>query len=161
MKTLDIGLWRTKVGDRYVAEKMIAEGCNLGGEPSGHIIMNDYTSTGDGVMSALQILSCLLDGNRNLSDFANLYQKTPNYSRNLRFDVMPDGTSRDLLGIDAVQEIIAKQDKRLQQQHARLIIRASGTEPVIRIMAEGNDSDLLNDAVNNIYQTIEKHSLIS
>ncbi len=159
LKTIGIGLWRTQVGDRYVSEKMIAEGCNLGGEPSGHVIMNDYTNTGDGVMSALQILSCLLDGNRNLSDFANLYQKTPNYSRNFRFEVMKDGTSRNLLAIDSVQKMITTQDKRLQQNNARLIIRESGTEPVIRIMAEGSDNDLLNDAVDNIYEMIEKHNL--
>ncbi|MCH9845211.1 MAG: phosphoglucosamine mutase [Alphaproteobacteria bacterium] len=160
LKTLGIGLWRTQVGDRYVAEKMIAEGCNLGGEPSGHVIMNDYTNTGDGVMSALQILSCLLDGNRDLSDFANLYQKTPNYSRNFRFEVMKDGSSRNLLAIEEVQKIIIQQDKRLQQNNARLIIRESGTEPVIRIMAEGSDKNLLNDSVDNIYGTIEKHHIV-
>ncbi len=159
LKTLGIGLWRTPVGDRYVSEKMIAEGCNLGGESSGHIIMSDFTNTGDGVMSALQVLACLRETGKDLSDFANLYEKMPNHTRNFTFEIAPNGTSIDFLAKEKMQTAIMAQKQRLEEKNARLIIRKSGTEPIIRIMAEGDDKTLLQDSVDSLYHILEQEAL--
>ncbi len=155
LKTLDLGLWRTAVGDRYVAEKMTLEGCNLGGESSGHIIMNDYTNTGDGMMSALQVLHCLSEENKSLSDYANLYEKMPNHTHNIRFDASQNITQ--ILEQENIKQAIAQQQDILAKAGARLVVRKSGTEPLIRLMAEGNEENLLKDAVDTLCHAIEKH----
>ncbi len=152
LASMNLGLWRTQVGDRYVAEKMTIEGCNLGGEPSGHLIMNDFTSTGDGVMSALQILACLREFGRNLEDYAQLYENTPSYNRNLNFATFP---KNPLFLTDVIAQINS-QNQRLTTKDARLIVRTSGTEPLIRITAEGDDKTLIHDCVDTLYSFIQK-----
>ena len=139
----DIGLHRTAVGDRYVFEKMQSLGCNLGGEPSGHIILSDYATTGDGLIAALQVLASIVETGRRASEVCRLFTPAPQLLRNVRYG---DGQP---LESAAVQRAIAAAEARLGGG-GRLVIRKSGTEPVIRVMAEGEDEELVEAAVQEI-----------
>ena len=142
-----IGLHRTAVGDRYVVEKMRSLGCNLGGEQSGHIILSDYATTGDGLIAALQVLAAIVETGKRASEVCRLFEPVPQLLRNVRF-----GNGKPL-GSRPVQQAITAGEARLGTG-GRLVIRNSGTEPVIRVMAQGEDQALLASVVDDICEAI-------
>jgi phosphoglucosamine mutase len=153
LDTLGLSLARTKVGDRYVVEHMREHGCNLGGEQSGHIIMGQHATTGDGVMAALQVLSALVTSGRPASEALRLFEPIPQMLRNVRLE---RGASADaVLELDIVRQVIKTCEQRLVGR-GRLLIRKSGTEPLIRVMAEGDDAVEVDDVVSQIIDTIKK-----
>jgi phosphoglucosamine mutase len=143
----NIGLHRTTVGDRYVVEKMRALGCNLGGEQSGHIILADYATTGDGLIAALQVLASIVETSRRASEVCQLFVPVPQLMRSVRFG---DGQP---LESSAVRRKISNGESRLGTA-GRLVIRKSGTEPVIRIMAEGEDEELVAAVIDEVCAAI-------
>ena len=148
LETLGLTLIRTPVGDRYVVEHMRAGGFNIGGEQSGHIILSDYATTGDGIIAALQVLAEIVRSGRPASEAGRLFAPLPQLLRNLRFN---GGAPLD----DArVQEAIRAGEATLGQS-GRLLIRKSGTEPLIRVMAEGEDAALIRQVVEDIAVAIE------
>jgi phosphoglucosamine mutase len=142
-----IGLHRTAVGDRYVVEKMRSRGCNLGGEQSGHIILSDYATTGDGLIAALQVLAVIVETGKRASEVCRLFEPVPQLLRNVRFGAGKPLESRP------VQQAIVAGEARLGTG-GRLVIRNSGTEAVIRVMAQGEDQALLVGVVDDICEAI-------
>ncbi|WP_370318554.1 phosphoglucosamine mutase [Oricola sp.] len=141
-----LGLARTKVGDRYVVEHMRENGYNIGGEQSGHIVLSDYSTTGDGLISALQVLACIRAADRPASEVCKKFEPVPQILKNVRF---AGGTP---LEDKSVQSAIDAGRDRLGD--GRLVIRPSGTEPVIRVMAEGDDRVLVEQVVDDIVGVI-------
>ena len=139
-----VALHRTRVGDRYVVEAMRQGGWNLGGEQSGHIVMTDYGTTGDGLIAGLQFLSEMVRTGRRASELAEQFAPVPQLLRNVRF-----AAGRDPLAGDGVRKAVAEAEARLDG-HGRLLIRKSGTEPLIRVMAEAEDEALLGEVVEGI-----------
>ncbi|NOG68840.1 phosphoglucosamine mutase [Roseicella sp. DB1501] len=148
-----VGLLRTAVGDRYVGERMREVGCNLGGEQSGHMIMTDFGTTGDGLIAALQVLAVLVEERRPASQVCRRFQPLPQKLVNVRFS----GSSP--LKDAAVQREIAAQEERLGER-GRVLIRASGTEPVIRVMAEAEDERLVEETVASLAETIRSRAKV-
>ena len=146
---IGLELVRTAVGDRYVVEKMRAGNYNLGGEQSGHIIMSDYGTTGDGLIAALQVLAALVTRNAVASEVCRVFETLPQLLRNVRFG---GGAPLDER---LVQEAIAEGESALGAG-GRLVIRKSGTEPVIRVMAQGDDETLVGNVVADIVGAIEQ-----
>ncbi|MEQ8656740.1 MAG: phosphoglucosamine mutase [Hyphomicrobiales bacterium] len=144
-----LGLVRTQVGDRYVVEHMRANGYNVGGEQSGHIILSDFVTTGDGLVSALQILAVLAREDRSVSEVCNRFEPVPQILKNVQFK----GDSP--LARDSVKDAIEAARQRLGNQ-GRLVIRPSGTEPLIRVMAEGDDPALVETLVDELCDTLRK-----
>src|SRR3954462_1047152 len=142
-----IGLHRTAVGDRYVVEKMRSLGCNLGGEQSGHIILRDYATTGDGLIAAWQVLAAIVETGKRASEIFRVFEPIPQLLRNVRFGQGQPLEAR------RVRQAIAEGEARLGAA-GRLVIRNSGTEPVIRVMAQGEDRDLLASVVDAICDEI-------
>lgn len=144
-----IALYRTQVGDRYVVEAMRRQGLNLGGEQSGHIVMTDYATTGDGLMAGLQFLAAMVEAGERASTLARSFEPVPQLLRNVRFtpDVAP-------LELPTVQAAIAHGEERLTGT-GRLLIRKSGTEPLIRVMAEAEDEALMMSVVDEIVGAVE------
>ena len=136
-------LERTKVGDRHVLEKMKADGFNVGGEQSGHMILLDHATTGDGTIAALQVLAALVKSGKAASELLHLFDPVPQLLRNVRF---AGGKPLDDV---KVQTVIAEAEAQLAGR-GRLVIRPSGTEPVIRVMAEGDDADEVEQVVEAI-----------
>jgi phosphoglucosamine mutase len=149
---LGLALHRTPVGDRYVVERMRAGGFNVGGEQSGHIILSDYVTTGDGLIAALQVLAVLVASGRPASESGRLFAPLPQRLKSLRF---ADGTAP--LDAALVQAAIRAGEAALEGS-GRLLIRKSGTEPVIRVMAEGEDEALVIQVVEDIAVAIEAQS---
>ncbi len=145
-----ITLLRTPVGDRYVMEAMQADGYNLGGEQSGHIIMSDFGTTGDGLLAALKVLTVLKGQDRPASEALNLFEPLPQILRNVRYQNGAKPMDRE-----DVQDAIRKAEETLAGD-GRLLVRASGTEPVIRVMAEGDDPERIKTIVGNLCGIIEK-----
>lgn len=145
---LGLTLERTQVGDRYVLEAMRAKGFNVGGEQSGHIILTDYTTTGDGLVAALQLLAVLKEQERPVSEVCRRFEKVPQMLQNVRYK---NGRPLD---DRLVVEAIEAGKARLGPQ-GRLVIRASGTEPVIRVMGESDDETLMAQVVKDIVSTIQ------
>ncbi|TFI56824.1 phosphoglucosamine mutase [Sphingomonas parva] len=143
-----LDLVRTKVGDRYVLEAMRAQGYNVGGEQSGHIILSDYATTGDGLVAALQILACLVEEGRPASEVLHVFEPLPQLLKNVRFG---GGAPLDA---DSVKAAIAEAEARLHNV-GRLVIRKSGTEPLIRVMAEGEDEALVEQVVDSICEAVK------
>jgi phosphoglucosamine mutase len=141
-------LLRTQVGDRYVLEAMRAGGYNVGGEQSGHIILSDYATTGDGLVAALQILAELVATEKPASEVLNLFEPLPQLLRNVRFN---GGAP---LESESVKTAISDGEARLGAG-GRLVIRKSGTEPVIRVMAEGEDEALVIEIVETICAAVQ------
>ncbi len=153
LQSKDLRLVRTKVGDRYVVEEMRASGYNLGGEQSGHIIMGQHATTGDGIVAALQVLAALVDGGKAASETLRLFEPVPQLLRNVK---LASGTSADsILELKAVRQAIADVEQRLTGR-GRLVIRKSGTEPLIRIMAEGDDAKEVDTVVAELAAVITK-----
>lgn len=142
-------LARTKVGDRYVVEHMRANGFNLGGEQSGHMVMSDFTTTGDGLLAALQILSVVQSSGKPVSDVCNKFEPVPQILKNVRY------SSGNPLEDKSVVEAINDGEAQLGKS-GRLVIRASGTEPLIRVMAEGDDAALVASVVDDIVGAVSK-----
>jgi phosphoglucosamine mutase len=144
-------LERTAVGDRYVMARMREGGFNLGGEASGHIIMSDYSTTGDGLIAALQVLAELVRSDKRMSALARQFQPVPQKLENVRF-----GHGKPMECV-AVRKAIADAESRLNGQ-GRVLVRASGTEPLIRIMAEGDDEALVGELVREIAVAVREAS---
>ena len=142
-------LERTKVGDRYVMERMREGGFNLGGEQSGHIIMSDVSTTGDGLISALQVLNVLAQSSKPMSALARQFEPAPQVLKNVRF------AGGKPLETKQVKAAIAEAEARLSGT-GRIVVRASGTEPLIRIMAEGDDERMVKDVVKAIANAVEE-----
>ena len=146
---LGLGLVRTAVGDRYVLEHMRAHGFNLGGEQSGHIIMSDYTTTGDGLIAALQVLAVVKRMGRPVSEVGHCFEPLPQVLKNVRYK-----SGKPLQEASVIKAIEAGRE-RLGAE-GRLVIRPSGTEPVIRVMAEGDNSDLVNRVVDDVVDAVSQ-----
>ncbi|MBU6418245.1 MAG: phosphoglucosamine mutase [Proteobacteria bacterium] len=140
---LGLTLARTKVGDRYVAEAMRAGGFNLGGEQSGHVILSDFSTTGDGLVAALQVLSVLVRSGQRASEACRVFAPLPQLLRNVRYH----GASP--LALAHIQATIVHAETRLGAS-GRVLIRASGTEPLIRVMAEGEDQAQIEEIVEGL-----------
>ena len=146
---LGLDLVRTAVGDRYVLEHMREHGFNLGGEQSGHIILSDYTTTGDGLIAALQLLSVVKRLGKPVSEICHCFEPLPQVLKNVRY------RSGQPLQAEAVTTAIESARARLGNT-GRLVIRPSGTEPVIRVMGEGDDRDLVNRIVDDVVDAVTK-----
>ena len=142
-------LERTKVGDRYVVERMREGGFNLGGEQSGHIVMTDYATTGDGLIAGLQFLAAMADTGRSASELVHQFDPVPQMLKNVRY-----AAGADPLAVDAVQRAIAAGETRLNGT-GRVLIRKSGTEPLIRVMAEAEDETVLREVVDSIVDAVQ------
>ena len=147
---LGITLERTAVGDRYVVERMRQGGFNLGGEQSGHIVMTDYSTTGDGLMAGLQFLAEMVRSGKKASTLANTFTPVPQLLKNVRYQA-----GQTPLEIPAVQASIANAEAQLDGK-GRLLIRKSGTEPLIRVMAECEDAAVLEETVDTVVASVEK-----
>jgi phosphoglucosamine mutase len=152
LSSLDLGLLRTRVGDRYVVEHMRSQGCNVGGEQSGHIVLSDFGTTGDGLVAALQVMAAVKQSDKPVSQVTQLFTPLPQVQRNARYgEVNP-------LDTDQVRQAIAEAMSRLDQNGGRLLVRPSGTEPLIRVMAEGEDPSLIGKLVDELVSLIEKQA---
>ena len=149
LQTLGLTLERTKVGDRYVVEAMRAKGMNIGGEPSGHVILSDYSTTGDGLVTALQVLAVVAGEDRKVSEACRNFEPAPQVLKNVRV------TAGAPLEATAVKSAIAAGEAKLGKA-GRVVIRKSGTEPLVRVMAEGDDPKLVVAVVDDICAAIEK-----
>lgn len=149
LKAAGLELHRTKVGDRYVLEGMRERGCNVGGEQSGHIILTDHATTGDGLVAGLQILAAMVGQDRQASDLLAQFEAVPQLLRNVRFKAGAP------LEAEAVKSVIADSERQLDGR-GRLVIRKSGTEPLIRVMAEGDDAGEVEAVVARICAAVEE-----
>ncbi|NKB22416.1 MAG: phosphoglucosamine mutase [Alphaproteobacteria bacterium] len=149
LETIGLSLVRTQVGDRYVVEHMLQNGYNIGGEQSGHIVLNDYNTTGDGLIAALEVLGVLVESGKKASDVCRLFDPYPQLLRNVGFS----GASP--LNAKPVKEAVKDGEARLGDT-GRLLIRPSGTEPLIRVMAEGEDEKLIAEIVDDICAAVEQ-----
>jgi phosphoglucosamine mutase len=143
LQTIDLEMERAEVGDRYVLERMRAGGYNLGGEQSGHIILSDYSTTGDGLIAALQVLAALVESGVAMSALTNVFEAYPQLLRN----VPADGASA--MEHASVKSAVSAAEARLGDD-GRVLIRPSGTEPLIRVMAEGRDAQVVTSVVDDI-----------
>lgn len=142
-----LGLFRSQVGDRYVAELMREKGCNLGGEQSGHVIMSDFATTGDGLLAALQVLAVMVESGRSASEVCRVFTRLPQRLKNVRY------SGQSPLRDPGVERAIRDAEARLDGT-GRVLIRASGTEPLIRVMAEGESETLVADVVDGLCAVI-------
>ena len=149
LEELKLSLVRTKVGDRYVVEHMRANGFNLGGEQSGHIVLSDYSTTGDGLIAALQVLAVIRTSERPASEVCRMFEPLPQLLKNVRVSSKADWETA------SVKQAIAAGEAKLQNA-GRILIRESGTEPLVRVMAEGEDAALISHIVDDIASEIER-----
>jgi phosphoglucosamine mutase len=140
-------LVRTPVGDRYVSEQMRQHGYNVGGEQSGHIILSDFTTTGDGLIAALQVLAVIKREGRPASEVCHRFDPVPQVMKNFRY------SGGQPLDSDKVRRVIADAQSKLGN-NGRLVVRPSGTEPVIRVMGEGDNADLVEAVVNDVVEVL-------
>ncbi len=147
LDSLGLTLERTKVGDRYVLERMKAGGFNVGGEQSGHMILLDHATTGDGSVAALRVLTSLVRSQKPASEILHLFDPVPQLLKNVRYE---GGTPLDNA---TVKSVIADAEGELEGK-GRLVIRPSGTEPVIRVMAEGDDSSQVEQVVDRVCDAV-------
>jgi phosphoglucosamine mutase len=148
-ETENIAFKRSPVGDRYVVEEMRRSGFNIGGEQSGHMILSDFGTTGDGTVAALQILNILNCSNKPASETFHMFDTVPQLLQNVTFK------NKSPLENNDIQSAIEKAQNDLNGQ-GRLLVRASGTEPLIRVMAEGDDENKVKQIVQNLCTLIEK-----
>jgi phosphoglucosamine mutase len=150
MEEAGINTTKTAVGDRYVVEEMLRGGYNLGGEQSGHIVFLDYNTTGDGLLTGLQLLNIIKESGKPLSELKQVMTKYPQILVNVR---VADKTK--LAGNAAIEQIIKEVEAELAG-NGRVLVRPSGTEPIVRVMAEGPDAAQLQQQVNRIAQVVER-----
>ncbi len=148
LEGLGLSLARTPVGDRYVVEHMRKHGFNVGGEQSGHIVLSDYATTGDGLVTALQVLAVVSESGKPVSEVCNQFEPMPQVLKNVRFK------KGKPLDDQKVIKVIDESKSKLGKT-GRLVIRPSGTEPVIRVMAEGDDAKLIGKVVNDIVDALK------
>ncbi len=147
LKDIGLSLARTPVGDRYVTEHMRKHGFNVGGEQSGHIVLSDFTTTGDGLVSALQVLACVVSTGKPVSEVCNRFEPLPQLLKNVRYERgKPLEDARVLKAIEGAKARLG--------DRGRLVIRPSGTEPVIRVMAEGDDEGMVSSVVGDIVDAV-------
>ena len=149
LKGLGLAMVRTPVGDRYVVEHMRKHGYNVGGEQSGHVVLSDFTTTGDGLVTALQVLSVVVETGKPVSQVCQRFDPLPQILENVRY---AEGSP---LEQDDVKKAIDAAKSRLGR-NGRLVIRPSGTEPVIRVMAEGDDERLVHQVVGEIAAAVRR-----
>lgn len=152
IQNLGVEFTRAQVGDRYVLSELLKNKWLLGGEASGHIINFDLNTTGDGIISALQVLRALCKSEKMLPEITAEYTKFPQIIKNVKLN-----GKKDLLVLPEVKQTIASMEKQLGKR-GRIIVRPSGTEPLIRVMAEGEDEKEISHAVNTIIEIIENHN---
>lgn len=140
---------RTQVGDRYVLEEMKKQGCNFGGEQSGHIVLSDYSTTGDGMVAALQVLSVVYDSKKPVSEVLNLFELFPQILRNIKFDA----SKKNPLEEESVKKFIEEKSRELGAE-GRVLVRKSGTESLIRVMVEGKDRKEIEKIADEIIAVI-------
>jgi phosphoglucosamine mutase len=148
LNSMEVNLIRSEVGDKYVIEKMIEIESNLGGEKSGHIIPLDYSTTGDALVSALQVLNYLVSNNKKASDIQNLYRPYPQVFKNLNKEID--------IHSDYVKNAIFSIENEVLQKSGRLIVRESGTENVIRIMVESENEEDIERALGVIDKAVSQ-----
>ena len=149
MERIGLRLERTNVGDRYVVAAMQKLGCNLGGEQSGHIVISDFNTTGDGLVAALQVLAVLTEKGRPVSNLFKLFEPYPQILKNVRYN-----ENVDPLKNSHVKQAINDGENSLNG-NGRVVIRKSGTEPLIRVMVEGNDDKLISSVTDDIVASVE------
>ncbi|HRE22460.1 MAG TPA: hypothetical protein PKW21_15705, partial [Rhabdaerophilum sp.] len=149
LNNLGLSMARTAVGDRYVLEHMREHGFNVGGEQSGHIILSDYSTTGDGLIAALQVLAVQRRENRPVSEICHRFEPLPQILKNVQ--TRGGQPLKDAKVSSAIEKLRADLG-----ESGRLVIRPSGTEPVIRVMAEGDDRDLVERIVDDVIDVISK-----
>lgn len=154
LQTHNLTLARTPVGDRYVSAFMREHHCNVGGEQSGHIILSDYTSTGDGIIAALQVLAVIVSSGKPASEVVRLFEKVPQVLKNVTF-------LRNPLKVESpkIQASIKEAEAALDGT-GRLLIRESGTEPLIRLMAEGQDEKVLHQLLDQVIATMREEGCL-
>lgn len=140
---------RAQVGDRYVLEEMRKNGCNFGGEQSGHIVLSDYSTTGDGLIAALQVLSVVCEAQKPISEVLNLFKTFPQILKNTKFNA----DKKNPLEEKSVQDFIKEKENELAQT-GRILVRKSGTENLIRVMVEGQDEAQINRITDEIIAKI-------
>ncbi len=150
IKGLNLALIRTDVGDRYVMEQMRTNNFNLGGEQSGHIVLSDYSTTGDGLIAVLQVLAVIQRVQRPVSEVCNVFEPVPQLIRNIKIEKSAKWET------DRVKKAIAAGENKLKDI-GRILVRISGTEPLVRIMAEGNDYAVISQIVDDISFEIEQN----
>jgi len=148
LKSLKLDLKRMPVGDRYVVDHMRSNGYNVGGEQSGHVILSDYSTTGDGLIAALQVLAVVCQSEGDASDVCRIFKPVPQLLVNVRYQSALSLDSRPML------EAIHAAEKKMGDK-GRILVRKSGTEPLIRIMAEGDDETLVKAAVQELREFVE------
>ena len=147
LKGIGLTMARTPVGDRYVTEHMRKHGFNVGGEQSGHIVLSDFTTTGDGLVSALQVLACVVSTGKPVSEICNRFEPLPQILKNVRYETgKPLEDKRVLQAIEGAKARLG--------ENGRLVIRPSGTESVIRVMAEGDDEGMVSSVVGDIVEAV-------
>ena len=147
LKDIGLSMVRTPVGDRYVTEYMRKHGYNVGGEQSGHIVLSDFTTTGDGLVSALQVLACVVSTGKSVSEVCNRFEPLPQLLKNVRYESgKPLEDTRVIKAIEGAKARLG--------DNGRLVIRPSGTEPVIRVMAEGDDASVVSSVVGDIVDAV-------
>lgn len=149
LASINVGLLRTPVGDRYVVEAMREKGCNVGGEQSGHMVLSDFSTTGDGLLTALQVLSVIKEKGVAASEACRLFAPVPQLLKSVK--VEKEGIMDDPMFQRAIKEAEA-----LLSGSGRLVVRKSGTEPLVRVMAEGDDKALISKIVDDLVQFIER-----
>ncbi|ACT59238.1 phosphoglucosamine mutase [Hirschia baltica] len=149
LKSIGIELRRTKVGDRYVVQDMRENGVNLGGEQSGHVVMSDYATTGDGLVAALQVLAVVCKTGKPVSEVAHVFDKAPQRLDNIRY------SGKDPLTTKAVKQVMKDVEEELGSK-GRLVVRKSGTEPLIRVMAEAEEESMMNKAVEDVVAAVKQ-----
>lgn len=148
-----INVEKTKVGDRYVIERMLEKGYKLGGEQSGHIIFLDYNTTGDGIITAVQLITVMKKKGKKLSELAKVMQVLPQVLVNAKVD----NSKKNLLETDIEIQSAIKEIEQKFSKDGRILIRPSGTEPVIRVMIEGTDKNVMQQEAERLAQLIEKN----
>lgn len=149
LRYIGISTIRAQVGDRYVLEEMRKNKCNFGGEQSGHIVLSDYSTTGDGLIAALQILSILCESSKPASEVLNIFQLAPQILKNVKFEA----GRKNPLEENSIKEFIAQKEKELNGD-GRILVRKSGTENLIRVMLEGSDKALIERICDDIIEKI-------
>jgi phosphoglucosamine mutase len=149
LKGIGVKMERTQVGDRYVVARMMEKGLNVGGEQSGHVVLSDFSTTGDGLLAALQVLAVMQETGKKLSEVAHVFDPAPQKLVNRKF------TGADPLSRKTVQDAIVAAEKALGAR-GRLLVRKSGTEPLIRVMAQAENEDLVKQAVDGVLAALDR-----